>query len=456
MKKSLAFITAAVIAFAGTACAEKGSGESLREPVIDEYGKHVITVGLLGGYMTSAFSDQFFPDDISVEFKYYSKLAEDDDQYATKAMALLRGDLISGQAPDIIMLAPSCMANLIHLGVMADMYPLMDACEDGIHREDFLPNVLEGFDVDGELPALANLWFINTAAVKTKFLGKEFENWTPEQAMQAFADMPEGMKFCQCTDEYSLMQYMTRQVQHGCVDPVRNVCNFTGSDFEELLRFSAENNPDEFERESWEAASDEEAMALEMDAAYAGLNDTYLVNMIRIAGFNDSLAHGTFAFFGGEDITFVGYPSSDGCGAYTTVNEMYGISRDCPDKETAWRVVSFLTNYRKVEDKFVHADTGLNVTKAHLERDFNRSADYGSSINRTVGVWTDQNVVITEEYKQMLYDYILRIKFDPYTDYRIENMIDEETAYVVSGEHSPGQCADILQGRVEIYLSERE
>ena len=80
----------------------------------------------------------------------------------------------------------------------------------GLSRNDFLQNVLVGLTVNGELPAAVNGFFISKAVAKTKFVGEEYTNWTPEQAMEFYENLPEGMAFIDDADE-QLARYMLQK-----------------------------------------------------------------------------------------------------------------------------------------------------------------------------------------------------------------------------------------------------
>ena len=63
---------------------------------------------------------------------------------------------------------------------------------------------------------------------------------------------------------------------------------------------------------------------------------------------------------------------------------------------------------------------------------------------------------ISDETVQKAYDYITGVEFDPYLNYILSNMITEECRAVLEGDKTAEECADILQSRISIYLSERK
>ena len=63
---------------------------------------------------------------------------------------------------------------------------------------------------------------------------------------------------------------------------------------------------------------------------------------------------------------------------------------------------------------------------------------------------------ISRAQAEEIRDYIFRTEIDPYFNFDINNMINEECAAVLNGEKSGSECAELLDSRVGIYLSERQ
>ena len=179
---------------------------------ITEEGKTVITIGMPGiNSMLVPHINDFNNKnkDYHLEIIDYSKGIEDDDIEATKAFNAMKMAIATDEAPDIIALNSAWMAELLPKDMFADMYALMDSC-DGVKREDFLPNVLEGFEVNGEILAISNCFTIETAIAKTKFVGEECENWTPQQAIDVYNKYSDSMEFV-VTNCDTLPQFMLKK-----------------------------------------------------------------------------------------------------------------------------------------------------------------------------------------------------------------------------------------------------
>lgn len=429
------------------------SQESTNEQ--NSFGKTEITLGM------PAFNNQFFPNiskfndsskDYVIKTVDYSKLV-DDDADGTKAMNQMKTDLVTGSAPDIIILNSIYMMDFVNTGAFTDMYELMEQY-DGVKKSDFIPNIIEGFEVNGKVPAISYGFFIDTAVAKTELVGVDKENWTPAEAMEVYYSMPDGMSFCANFSETSLADYMMKKSADSSVDLANYTCNFTNGEFAKLLNF-CRDNPVRTEYES-EISSGSSYFS---ENQLAILNNKQLIAETEIRNFGQDIGNELWTNFGGEDITFVGYPSESGCGALTSSLWMFGISKDCENKEAAWQFINYMlsSDFQKSVSK---ENSGLPVIRSVLDGFLeNKDREDSASIYYSRlydGGEYPEGEYISDETVQKLYDYILSVDFDPYRSVEIDDIVKEEYSAVIAGEKSGEECADILQSRVSIYLSEKK
>lgn len=426
-----------------------------KNPSVSEDGKPVLKVAVLGS-LPPAFHDSLnVPNDVKIETVNYSEGVDDNVPDKTDTIRTnIDMELISGNIPDLFILPPVYARIFADHGLAADLYGYMDRY-GGISREDFLPNMLEGMTVDGKLPALVQTVYIKTAAAKTKFVPKEYENWTPQQAMEFYGkakDIDKEMSFMgeeRSWDKSLMSRYFLTRSAAGCIDLSAHTCDFFSGSFISSLDFCVSHKPADTYN------------TLDEDIDLSGLTDKQLVFPFIINGFNEQYGGDTYGALNGEDITFVGYPSDDGCGAYVFSNgDMMGITSVCSSEEKAWKITQYWLKWQKKLEKYMIDGTrGVPVLKEALDRDYRRPEDYKNSINADIYRITGNNsfeaVKITQEYKDMLYDYLFRVEFHPYQPDEFMNMIFEEADYVVEGERTPEQCASILQDRITTFLSEK-
>ncbi|MDE6781859.1 MAG: extracellular solute-binding protein, partial [Ruminococcus sp.] len=367
-----------------------------------------------------------------VEIKFYPYSDE------TDSLELLHLDMISGEEFDVVYAQTEDIYKLIKRGYMTDLSPLMEQSET-LKKEDFLPNVLAGLEVDGKIPAICNNWQLFTAAAKTSNVGENMESWTPAQAFEAYNNMPEDMNFLYIDfKEYDTLNYFMSRVIVDSVDYKNNTCNFSGAFMETLERIN--NLPEVPKYEP-----DESSL----------VNNHALVKDVWLFGINSTLTQQIYVPFGGEDITFVGYPSESGKGYTTNCFSMFAIPETSKHKTQAYEFISFMINDYLTNGNGVFYT--MPITERHLQIQLNESKYSGSSVNcpQYLPNSTEQ-VQISEEILNKAVDYIRRVELEPYKSSKVDNIIFTEYHKCFAGETTPQKCADTLNDRISLYLSENE
>lgn len=464
MKKTLSFLTALIALCSAVSCNSDKPAETslpMNEAVYNEEGKPVITVGTMG-YIDPLFNDHLNkPKDFDIKVVNYAQgIKYTTEKEFTEAINNeLYMAMLTGESPDILCHNAAGMLNMDRNGLLADLYSFMDG-ESKLKREDFLPCVLEGLEVEGRLPAVMEAYSLHTAVAKTKFIPKEYEHWTSADAMKFYEEYKDKMDFCKYTSESSLAEYMLKIEGLGSIDHRKAVCDF-GTSFKNTLQFCLDT-PIQAEGEpNFALMDDYDFNAYYKDEETRGLNDTHLVFPLSINGFNSGLGQHTYGFFNKEDVTFVGYPSENGTGTFIrSANPLYAITEQCGNKDAAWELLSDVIIHQKKLEPYMHDGTrGIPVLKEQLQRDYDRPSDYNNSINNGY-MWNWNNhgeeEFITQEYKDMLYEYILSVPANPYFyNWDLQNIIDEEVEYAINGDRSADDTAYILNDRLGTYLSEK-
>ena len=367
-----------------------------------------------------------------VDIKYYP-YSEEKDPFESLYL-----DMLSGETPDVVYSETDNIIKLINKNYMADMYPLMENSET-LKKEDFLPNVLEGLDVDGKLPAICNEWQLFTAVAKTENVGKDMENWTPAEALDIYNNLPEDMNFLNYTHfEYDEWNYFMKRVSVDAVDYKNNTCDFGGA-FMEMLG-NVKNFPPFEENKSFENDN--------------LIKNRSLVSEVNLFGINSAMAQQLYSNFGGEDITFVGYPSESGKGYVTDVYSMFGILENSPHKQQSYEFISLMLNESSINTDILY---NLPITEKQLTEQLNTSKYSNLSVNCPQYLPnSDEQVQMSEKAINQAVDYIKNVEFEPYKRSEVDSIISEEYHKCFEGETTPQECADMLNNRVSIYLSEKE
>ena len=412
--------------------------------------KKTLTLAVLSGDSSLSDSIRWFNnsnDDFEIELiNYGMKVSKSEDSYYDDALTMLKMDLVSGNTPDIVSLPSDSMYVLVNGGYLADLYPLMETGTE-LSKDDFLPNVLEGLEYKDTLPVICSDFYIMTAVAKTANVGAAAENWSLNEVIEFYNNLPSDTdllyKIWEPDNFWSgntLETFIMRKIVRDCVDFENAECSF-GSTFIDAVNFLQGKD---FLKSNLVQDPDNEISA----EAWSLINDKAYVNCILLGGMNAHLSQEVCGVFGGEDITYVGYPSENGSGAIVETGTMYGILGDSECKEEAWKFV----------ESQLKSSNSIPVLTERLEKQAASQKTDNFALRKPQQLPYPENnteVTISDETVQKTVDYIMSIEFDPYYDTQVENIIREEYTAVLAGEKTIDECIEILENRISIYLSER-
>lgn len=389
----------------------------------------------------------------------YSQYNSEEPPYtADGAMNQLKMDLISGKAPDIIITQNhNDITALSGKGAFVDLYQFMENDPD-VNRDTLMPNLLKACEnSNGQLYSLSPSFSIKTMAVKTKFFDKE--NWTLDEMISLYDNAPSTADHLY--DGIS-KEEMFRNLFYAATDLVdyeSGVCHFDSPDFVKILEFCNRFVDEVYMPDKW---SEPEAHdQYYTDKFYWWSNDRIVVSEIG-AGGDSSLSY-TRDVDARDDITLVGYPSSNGNGGKLDFSENIAISATCPDKEGAWQFVRsyFTKEYQLAENDWGGKANiqGLSARKDGFERDMYRSSHFTDMDGNSVDYYEskgDKYYPLTQEEEDKLTNYILGCD-TIYGDYDSDvlNICLEEAAAYFAGETTAENAADMIQNRASITLSEK-
>ncbi|MCM1133426.1 MAG: hypothetical protein NC340_08140 [Ruminococcus flavefaciens] len=406
--------------------------------------------------------------DFMLELKSYE--ADIDENGIAHLNNTLQEDIISGNMPDI-MLTDGTVAgiNLAEMGVFCDLYEFMDK-DDVYTRDYFVPNVLECFETDGKLYSLTDRFCIEAGKVaKTRFVG-DGSDWSFDKYADMIINPPVDIEI-----EYDSKE---RRSYFGLsstdwVDFDTMTCHFTDDSFVKFLNWCNEAENIESVYPDWEETTIEED-----EANYVIERRRYIDDREIFANFTwlryGNYVEDTRGMFGGEEITYLETPTLTG-------DNYFAISANSEYKELAWEYIKS----RCSDDAYKMPENGFTgpfpVTKSGLEyyenyerthytdytqydetKDDPEWKDYKGLIYQ-LGFSIYENALklgeITDEDVQAVNDMIARaepaeesniaIGFDFY------NIVDEEMNVFFNGGCTAEECAETIQSRASIYLSEQ-
>lgn len=370
----------------------------------------------------------------------------------TAGRTRLNTDIVSGKVPDIILIDNSMpVDSYISKGLFADLKPFIEK-DEAFAMEDFMPNIIEAFSVDGKLYSLVPSYNIDTLVAKTSEVGKE-RGWTVQEAQELLASKPEGTQFMVNMTRDAMMQYCFTISGSQFIDWEKGTCNFNTDEFIGMLEF-IKTFPEEV---NWEAMPDDfwdsyDAMWREGKA---------IANFASIGDFRDfnNLEKGTF----GEEVTMIGFPSSDGDGSAIWPNLRFALSDKSKNKDGAWEFLrTFLTDeYQETVEYGFPLNVKLleeRVQKA-MERPYymdenNNKVEYDETyfVNGVEVAISPMTKERADEVVAELYSFTQIYRADD----TLFNIVQEEAAPYFAGQKNAKEVASIVQSRVQIYVNENK
>ncbi|MBQ6182217.1 MAG: hypothetical protein IJK31_11110 [Ruminococcus sp.] len=360
----------------------------------------------------------------------------------------LEMDIISGKTPDLVWLDMNETEKLASKGAFADLYEFMDK-DTKFTRDAFLSNYLQAAETDGHLYSITPSFVIRTMGVKSKYVSGD--GWTFEHFRETYASRPDGMELFEQGNNRNGVFLMLSNGGADFIDLKSHACSFDSDSFIDILEFSAQFpdlNSYDGERRSCR-------------------RDTALLSEMYFQSFRDINVQKQCVF--GDDMTLIGAPSENGQGSSMILSNQFSIMSDSDNKEGAWEFIKLFL----ADECYSGNPNGIPVTENGLKKVMDAALEKPYYIDTTCGntkVYMDEtttdfysgeriNVTPMTADEQKKYEQfvrsITRISSGN-TELSISRIIDEETAYFFAGDHSAEQCAEMIQNRVSIMLSEQQ
>ena len=392
-----------------------------------------------------------------IQVKDYSEYNTDDDYSA--GLTKLTTEIMAGNVPDILDLNGFSVSQLAGKGLIADLDSFFEA-DSELSKDDFIPNVLAAFEVDGKLYSTVSNFNIQGVAGASSIVG-DTPGWNYQQLQDALAQMPEGCDiFSYYTTSADVLSSCLALDMGSLVDWTTGECNFESQGFIDMLKFAAQFQND-FNWDNYEYTENDDDYTRIAQGRQMLLN-TY------VSDFNDLPMYD--AIFGGS-VTYIGYPTTDGTGNMLSFNGSgYAISARCENKDAAWQFIRtfFTEDYQKNQYGF---PSNINAYNAKLKEamtpEYEKDAEgnyvldeNGNKIEMSRGGvgWGDTMVELyatTQEQADKLWELITTTtKVADYSS-SIFEIVNEQTPAFFSGQKSAEEVARLIQNKANIYVNEQ-
>lgn len=364
-------------------------------------------------------------------------------------------DIITNKGPDIIDLTSIGNADLyMEKGLLEDLTPWMEQ-DEAIANETYLEHILDVYRKDEKLYAIIPNFNIKTIVGKEALVGAD-SAWKLEDMIALAEHAGEGQRlFAPDITKSSLLVNICLPADiDSFVNWETGECNFNSEEFIRLMEFA-----------NTYGSTQEEAGQYDWSQMYENLSSgkqmlsvAYIANVLNIKYYE--------GLFGGEAVSFVGYPVNTGCGAKIAPTRSFGImaSVEKEKKEGAWQFIRqfLLEDYQEsigftmgfpVMEKALRKQYQEAMTPDYYE-DENGNQVEASKFTEYIAEAPYEIYSLSQEDVDRIDQLIWQLDSLMKTDDQINTIIEEEAAAYFGGSKSAQEAADIIQNRIQTYVKE--
>lgn len=441
--------------------------------------------------------------------KYHISIREYEGEESQGTEALLGAvqamnmDLLSQNPPDLLDLAGTDIASLVAQGVLEDLTPYLE--QSGIRKEDFLAPVLEASAYDGILTCIPRNFSLSTLAGRSALVGEKM-GWSLEDLIALAGENPDAELF-ENADRETILESCLTFGWSSFIDWESGEADLDSEGFRKLLEFAA-GFPEadaaaqiggkssmqklldgdillyRAEIANPQQIMEATAMFGEEDATFVGYpisGDTSSGGSASSAGNTSSGGSASSAgntssggsASSGESASSAG-SAANGC-LLIPGDACFGILKNSAHKEGAWAFLEFLLDGEALPKLVI--EHGMSSRTELFEKELEeamkdpyeldtegqiRLDENGEPVRRSFGglMSLQDNAMIAfyvplEEDIAVLRNLLEGSRRAEAEDAVISAIVAEEAAAYFQGQKSVEDVSGIIQGRVELYLSER-
>ncbi|NLZ37552.1 MAG: extracellular solute-binding protein [Clostridiales bacterium] len=445
-----------------------------KRPDSENVEKYMLTLGCL--YMDTALRTAIV--DFNRKNEEYRITVKDYSQYNTEndynaASTKMNSDIVSGNTPDIIVLSSNMpYASYVSKGVFVDLNKYFDS-DESLKREDYFENVFESTSYDGHLYSIIPSFSVLTLAVKESIVKEalgtsDISGINMEDFNKILATRPDATAFSDSTRD-SFVSMLIYYTLNQFIDKETGKCSFDSQDFIDLLKF-AETLPTKsiYDDIDWETVDD--SFWTDMQLRYR--NEESIFGPTYIYEIRDywRVKAGDF----GGDMILIGYPCEGKNGASFQSNLEFALSSSSKFIDAGWNFIKYFlsdeyqdsvqwmlpikrSSFNKLADKAMTPPTSTSSasTSSGEEVVEQVAVDYYDDTSYYVGNEQIDIGRITQKEVDYLTSYISKVNVYSRPDETINKIMTEETSVFFAGTKTAEECAQLIQSRVQTYVSEQ-
>lgn len=390
--------------------------------------------------------------------KYQIEVTSYEDQNSNvsydEIIKRLNNDLVAGKIPDILLVDSNIpFESYVSKGLIADLNGFFEK-DETIKREDYLENVLEAFSMDGKLYRIAPSFNIQTLAAKKSIVGDK-TSWTVDEFLEVAKNNPDAKMF---GDEMTNSNFLNQMIMMNIgsyINYETGECHFDSDSFKKLLEYAKDNFPTEINYD--ELYSDDNYWQ-EREMAYrenkAILRSEYIYNL-------RTLKYDEVGYMG-EETTFIGVPSDNGCGSTIYPNTTLAVMAKAKNPDGAWEFIKTLLS-DEAQSSNMNSGLPLKLSAYDKLKEKAKEKPYwenekGEKEYYDDNVWVGEQQFVcepnTDEDNEKIMNFIKSVTNVRSYDSDLFKIIDEETQAYFSGQKSVDEITDLIQNRVSTYVNE--
>ncbi|MBQ6734658.1 MAG: extracellular solute-binding protein [Lachnospiraceae bacterium] len=390
--------------------------------------------------------------DCRIQVKEYSREASDGSY--DQALVQMNADIVSGEAPDIMILADEAQIESYEAkGVFEPLDAYIENDPD-IEMKDYMTNVFDAYRYKGEMYLLVPAFTLRTYAMKQSD-AESVTGWTFRE-MERIAQergIPAQTMFGYPITNMNLVFQALVFDGASYIDWNEQKAKFDSQQFIDLLDVAKKFPSEEEIDDSW--------WDQDQDALYR--NGQALIAQTFMGSFKayTQLKYGTF----GEEVAFVGFPREEGEGGHTIMaTARIAMNAESENKDGCWAFMrTFLMD--EYQERFI-SGWAFPVSKSKLQEKADKSMERDSYVDALTGetVYFDETYYVggeeitipplTKEEADMLMDFLEGVDVAYSYNETIMNIVQEEVKPFFAGQKSAQECARILQSRLQLYMDE--
>ncbi len=399
--------------------------------------------------------------------KYINYDDNDSGNYIDGAVTQLNNEIVTGSAPDILLLDSSLpVDSYFQKGIFVDLNKYVDDPEVGINRADYLSNIFDACTTDGRLNSIITQFNVRTLLAKSEFVGTE-PGWTFEEMMNTIKNVPEGMNPFFDYGREGIINLFFNNAMSSFINWETGETKFGSQGFIDFINY-LKTCPEKGYWDEYYASMGEDyvydpeveqEMQMNFDLRY--YNNKALFYEMYLSNFSSLMrARNTFAT---NDITAIGYPTEDGGnGAVIYPTMEFAISAQSKVADQAWTFVKYMLENNTVSYQFTPSISNLEQKAKEAKENYYYNENIDSDIEYYKGAgYSDEYIEYIKQSNQPYDDAVTEQVMSlikgatkvARSDDELLDIINEELSGFFGGTKSAEQTANVIASRVGTYVS---